>query len=103
MLDRFITSSDFVASIIVKFPKGPPMLSGSKLFGAKEIMHLLKPFEAATKDVCGQNDVTGSKFIPLITCLIKKIDPMEITSDFALPLKKNLLKHLKSRFGKMEQ
>lgn len=103
MLERFITCSDFVASIIVKFPKGPPMLSGSELFSAKEIMHLLKPFEAATKELCGQNYVTGSKVIPLINCLIKKIDPMEITSDFALPLKKNLLENLKSRFGKMEQ
>lgn len=61
MLDRFITCSDFIASIIVKFPKDPSMLSGSDLFSAKEIMHLLKPFEAVTKELCGQNYVQVGK------------------------------------------
>lgn len=87
MLERFINCSDFVASTIVKFPKGPPMLSGSELFSAIEVMNLLKPFEAATKELSGQNYVTGSKIIPLMHCLAKKIDPITVTSVVSSNLK----------------
>lgn len=54
MLDRFIMCSNSIASIIVKFPKSPSMLSGSELLIANEMMCLLKPFEAATKELCAQ-------------------------------------------------
>lgn len=101
MLDSFINCSDFVASTIVKFPKGPSMLSGSELFIAKEIMYLLKPFEAATRELCGQKYVTGSKIIPLMHCLIKKIEPI-VVNNVALNLKSNLVKNLKTRFGIIE-
>jgi len=102
MLERFINCSDFVASTIVKFPKGPPMLSGSELFSAKEVMNLLKPFEAATKELSGQNYVTGSKIIPLMHCLAKKIDPITVTSVVSSNLKENLINNLKTRFGRVE-
>jgi len=48
MLNRFIICSENIASAIVKFPKGPTMLSGSELFTAKKIKSLLKPFDATT-------------------------------------------------------
>lgn len=70
MMDRFIQCSNHVASIIIKFPKAPDMLSASKLDMAKEITCILKPFEAATKELCGQNYITGSTIIPLINCLV---------------------------------
>jgi len=38
MLNRFIICSENIAPAMVKFPKGPPMLSGSELFTAKEII-----------------------------------------------------------------
>jgi len=69
MLERFIICSDNIASTIVKFHNSPPMISGAQLFIAKEIMFLLKPFEAVTKELCGQNYVTASKVIPLLHCL----------------------------------
>jgi len=53
MLDRFKSCSDSIASTIVKFPNGPPMLSGSELFSVNKMISLLKPFEAATKELCG--------------------------------------------------
>lgn len=102
MLERFISCSDSIASTIVKFPKSPPMLSGSELFSINKIMCLLKPFEAATKELCGQNYITGSKIIPLIHCLNKKIEPVEVGSDIYSELKNNLLLNLKARFGKVQ-
>ncbi|XP_060863188.1 E3 SUMO-protein ligase ZBED1-like [Metopolophium dirhodum] len=102
MLDRFINCSDHVASIIVKFPKGPTMITGSELFIAKEIMHLLKPFEAATKELCAQKYITGSKTIPLMHCLIKKIESVEVNGVVASALKSNLSNNLQTRFGRVE-
>lgn len=61
--------SNSIASIIVKFSKSPPMLSGSELLIANEMMCLLKPFEAATKELCAQNYISGSKVIPIMHCL----------------------------------
>lgn len=102
MLDRFKSCSDSIASTIVKFPNGPPMLSGSELFSVNKIICLLKPFEAATKELCDQNYITGSKIIPLMHCLLKKIEVVEVGSDLSSELKNNLLQNLKSRFGRVE-
>lgn len=38
MLEKCIICSDNIASTIVKFPNSPPMISGTQLFIAKEIM-----------------------------------------------------------------
>lgn len=102
MLDRFINCSDHVASIIVKFHKGPTMITGSELFIAKEIVHLLKPFESATKELCAQKYITGSKIIPLMHCLIKKIESVEVNGVVASALKSNLSNNLQTRFGRVE-
>jgi len=55
------------------------MLSASKINISKEILLVLDPFEAATKELCGKNYITGSKIIPLIHCLLK-IEKVEISS-----------------------
>lgn len=69
---------DSIASTIVKFSYGPPMLSDSELFSVNKMISLLKLFEAATKELCGQNYNTGSKIIPLMHCLLRKIEMVEV-------------------------
>lgn len=76
------------------FPNGPPMLSGSELFSVNKMICLLKQFEAATKELCGHNYITGSKIIPLMHCLFKKIEVVEVGSDLSPELKNNLLQNL---------
>jgi len=93
MLDRFKSCSDSIASTTDKFPNGPPMLSGSELFSVNKMICLLKPFEAATKELRDQNYITGSKIIPLIHCLLKKIEVVEVY--LSSELKINLLQNLK--------
>jgi hypothetical protein len=46
--------------------------------------------------------VTASKVIPLLHCLIKKIEPIEIINVISLDFKNNLLKNLNTRFGRVE-
>lgn len=71
MLERFVELSGGVSLALLNFPKAPPMLSASELQLAKEIIQVMSPVEAATKEICGENYVTGSKVIPLSNCIKK--------------------------------
>ncbi|XP_015371883.1 PREDICTED: zinc finger BED domain-containing protein 4-like [Diuraphis noxia] len=72
------------------------MITGCELFIAQEIMHLLKPFEAATREICAHKYITGSQIIPLMHCLIKKIESIEVNGVVASALKSNLRNNLQT-------
>jgi len=74
MIDRFVLCSTHIASVLINNRQGPSMLSATEIDIAKEINCMLKPFEVATKELCGERYITGSKVIPLIHCLIKKCE-----------------------------
>jgi len=48
------------------------MLTYYEIETVKEMLLVLRPIEVATKELCGQNYITGSTNIHLINCLIKK-------------------------------
>lgn len=103
MMDRFVLCSNHIASVLINNRRGPSMLSAMEIDIAKEITCILKPFEVATKELCGENYITGSKVIPLIHCLIKKCEQVNLVNPIALQLKSALLDNLNRRFGKMEE
>lgn len=105
MLERFIELSEGISLVLLKFPKAPPMLSASELQLAREIIQVLSPIEAATKEICGESYVTGSKVIPLINCLKKKIDNLaaDLSSSAAMKLLHSLSTNINIRFGTIEQ
>lgn len=72
MIDCFLLCSNHIASILINNPQGPSMLSATDIDIAREINLVLKPFEVATRELCGENYITGSTVIPLIHCLIIK-------------------------------
>jgi len=47
--------------------------------------------------------ITGSTVIPLIHCLLKKCEKININNSVALQLKSALLENLQRRFGRMEE
>jgi len=65
----------------------------------------MSPLEAITKEICGEHYVTGSKIIPLINCLKKKIERLSIdlTSPMALKLLQSLSTNINIRFEAVEQ
>jgi len=105
MLERFIELSEGISVVLLKFPKAPSMLSASELQLAREIIQVLRPIEAATKEICGESYVTGSKIIPLINCLKKKIDKLatDLSSSAAIKLLHSLSVNFDMRFGTIEQ
>lgn len=105
MLEQFIELSDGISLTLLKCPKAPPMLTASELQLAKEIIQVMKPIEAATKEICGEQYVTGSKVIPLINCLKMKMDRLTInvSSNVAIKLLNSLSNNINIQFGTIEQ
>ncbi|CAI6357783.1 unnamed protein product [Macrosiphum euphorbiae] len=103
MIDRFILCSNHIASVLIHIRRGPEMLTADEIDIAKEMLLVLKPMEVATRELCGQKYVTGSTVIPLINCLIKKTESIDLTHPTALSLKRAMLENLDKRFGRMEE
>lgn len=103
MIERFISCSNHIASVLINIRRAPIMLSASEIDIAKEMILVLKPFEIATRELCGENYITGSKVIPLINCLIKKSETVEVCNQIVLQLKTAMLENLRKRFGRMEE
>ncbi|KAL4123342.1 hypothetical protein QTP88_015539 [Uroleucon formosanum] len=103
MIERFILCSNHIASVLINMRGGPTMLTADEIDLAKEMLSVLRPMEVATKELCGQKYVTGSKVIPLINCLIKKTESINLSNPIALTLKQAMLDNLYKRFGRMEE
>lgn len=105
MFKRFIELSEGISLVLLRFPKAPPMLSASELQLARKIIQVMSPIEAATKEICSKHYVTGSKVIPLINCLKKKIDNLgaDLSSSAAIKLLHSLFNNINMRFGAIKQ
>lgn len=102
MLNRFITLADKIGLILLHCPSAPPMITSDELQTIKEFGILLKPFEEATKIICGEAYLTASKVIPVVNILqntLEKSKPSTKTGEY---LKKLLTEELYKRFKDIE-
>lgn len=79
------------------------MLTASELHAAKEFIQLLKPFEEATKIICGEHYLTGSKIIPIINTLKNKLDTLVPNTEIGIHLKCELERQFSKRFHNIEK
>lgn len=103
MLERFIDLSDKIAPLLLKSPSAPSMLSAIELQTAQELIKLLKPFEEATKILCGESYLTASKVIPVIHTLKIKMERYQVESQSGQQITKLILDEFNKRFAKIEQ
>lgn len=103
MLERFIELSEKISYIILQCPTAPPMLTALELQSTKEFVQLLKPFEDATKIICGEYYLTASKVIPIINILKNKLQSFEPSTDIGHHFKKALKDQFTKRFENIEQ
>lgn len=87
MLLRFVELTDAISLILLKCTTSPPILTATELQTIKEFIHLLKPFEEATKIIYGESYVTASKIIPVINILKRKLEMYIPVTDTAKHLK----------------
>lgn len=76
MLIHCVLRSAKISPILLKMPNSPPVLTANELHLAKEIVEILRPLEAVTKEICRELYVTSSKVISIINCLKKQIESL---------------------------
>lgn len=103
MLERFIEVADKVSGILLNQPTAPIMLNASELQAAREFVQLLKPFEEATKIMCGEDYLTGSKVIPIINTLKNKLYMLVPNTEIGIHFKIELERHFSKRFINIEK
>ncbi|XP_030752727.1 zinc finger BED domain-containing protein 4-like isoform X2 [Sitophilus oryzae] len=102
-IERFVKLSEFIAPILLNHPKAPSMLSASQLDAIKDLINILKPMEAVTKEVCAEKFVTSSKIIPIVSCLFETYSAMKTETEVGTATKKLIIEGFKKRFGTVEQ
>lgn len=102
-LERFVELSETIAPILLKYPKAPTMLSAKQLEHIKDLINILRPLETITKEVSGEDYVTASKIIPIVSCLTETYNAMKTSTDVGAKTKTLIIEGLKKRFGQVEQ
>lgn len=105
MLQRFIEISDFIGTVLLQKPRAPAMLTGTEIAIVKEIINIMMPVEHVSKEICGQQYVTSSIVIPLISCMTKAIETANIedSSEVGTELKNRTLFEINKRFKNVEK
>ncbi|XP_022823347.1 zinc finger BED domain-containing protein 1-like [Spodoptera litura] len=103
MIERFLELRTVVNNIIIRHKNAPPMLTASELSVLSSVLQILRPIEAATKEVSGDKYCTSSKVIPLIHCLLLKVKPLKVEESLAQELQALVLKEIDKRMGAIER
>lgn len=102
MLDRFLDMSRIASQLLLDTTDSPDMVTGHEIEILKQIVHLLKPFEFVTKESSGQNYVTMSKIIPMVSCLTSQVKKFSSSIECVTELQAKLLAECNKRFGLIE-
>lgn len=102
MLERFLEVSQKLSSILLQLPDSPTMLNATDMLLCKDVVSVLRPLEIATRELSGENYVTGSKVIPMINCLINSVNKLKLESEVGNDLKLELIAELMLRFKNVE-
>jgi len=102
MLQRFISLRPFVNEVLNKNIKAPEMISAQSVLDITEVIEVLKPLEAATRELCGEFYVTSSVIIPMAHLLYNKINLTKTTTIISSKLKVALLEQCQKRFEFIE-
>lgn len=102
MLERFISLNNIVNDIVHRHIAAPPMISAKEIKDISKIIDILRPIEAATKQLCGQKFMTTSMVIPMIYMMTKNINQFEPTQQIGAQLKAGILHNCEQRFCAVE-
>ncbi|CAB3224851.1 unnamed protein product [Arctia plantaginis] len=103
MIERFLELRIVINDIIFRHRTAPPMLNASELSVLSSVLLVLRPLEAATKEISGDRNCTSSKVIPLVHCLVLKIQPLQLEDSLANELKSFVLNEIEKRMGAIER
>jgi len=102
MLERFIALRPFINDIVNHNISAPPMVCAKDIEEIIEKITILRPLEAATKELCGEQYVLSSMVIPIVHLLETKIDEATTTQILSNQLKNALKIDCSKRLGQIE-
>lgn len=79
------------------------MLAAQQLQFIKDLINILRPLEVITKEISGEDYVTASKIIPIVSCLTETYNNMKNVTDIGVKTRALIVDSLKKRFGSVEQ
>jgi len=93
MIERFIQLANLVNTVLLTLPRKkhddiPEITTHTDLQILKEICAILRPVERVTTEMLGELYVTCNKIIPIINCLIKTLEKLDITHEISERLHK---------------
>lgn len=104
MIQRFLELKNVVSDILICHKAAPPMLTGAELNIASSLLNILRPLEAATKEISADKYCTSSKVIPLVHCMLSKLKSQThaIDEPLVMEVHKLILKEINKRMGAIE-
>lgn len=104
-LQRFVTLSGHIGKILLlsKHKNAPPMLTPMEVDIVRDCIVVLKPFEAATKEISGEKYVTASMVIPIVNCVRGQLRKTLPESETAKQLKSQLEEKMHRRMADLEK
>ena len=103
MLKRFLDLSPLISCALLFVPNMPSMLSPEKVDALKEIVEILRPIEQATRELSSQDYASSSVVIPMVSCVMKTLDSINLINPIAFHLQTNLINQMVNRFSKVEE
>ena len=77
------------------------MLTEKQLEFIKDLINILGPLESITKEVSGEDYVTASIIIPLVSCLTDTYNAMRTLTNFGDKTRALIIEGMKKRFGQV--
>ena len=103
MLERLLDSAPLISSALLFVPNAPSMLSREKVDALKEIVEILRPIEQVTRELSSQDYASCSVVIPMVNCVMKILDSINLINPIAFHLQINLINQMVNRFSKVEE
>lgn len=100
MLERYLEQHEAIKTTLCLLDRNNLIIStADHTTTLKEVVRILAPFEAVTREISAEDYTSASKIVPISKCLQRIL----ATTDTTLVLAANLIAEMKARFLGMEE
>ncbi|XP_077270860.1 zinc finger BED domain-containing protein 4-like [Temnothorax americanus] len=103
MIERFVQLANQVNTVLItllrkKQDDVPETTTHDELQILEDACTILRPIECVTTEMSGESYVTCSKIIPIVNCLVRTLEKLNVEHKISDYLLKNVLRELHKRF-----
>ncbi|XP_046388778.1 zinc finger BED domain-containing protein 4-like [Ischnura elegans] len=104
-IERFALLSPIVGKILLSpsHKDAPPMPTAEELDIMGDVVEVLAPFEASTKQISGDKYISGNLVIPMCNCICIALSKINVNNSVAGELLQKLREQIKKRLDPLEE